>query len=309
MRKVFKVTLWILVSFLLLINIVVAIHAYKYTHYYDPPKGHGLKKSSRVTFSDVLFGLHFYRKPDNILPDTAFETVYLSTNGLKLQGWMVKAQSPKGTIVMFHGHGGNKSDILEEAKQFRKLGFNTFLLDFRAHGNSEGHTCTIGYDEAEDVRMAYNYVREKGEKHIILWGISLGAASITRAISSLHIFPEKVILELPFGSLVKAVEAKIKMMNLPAEPLASMLTFWGGAEHGFWAFGNCPSEYVKDIHCPVLLELGALDKRVTKSEGEEIYKNISAPKNEVIYEHAGHESLYKNEPAKWTREVSSFLNQ
>ncbi len=70
----------------------------------------------------------------------------------------------------------------------------------------------------------------------MLWGISLGAATITRAVYEYDCKPEKIILELPFGSIEQAVQARLRMMHLPEEPLATLLTFWGGIENGFWAF-------------------------------------------------------------------------
>ena len=309
MKRVFKILLWVVIPLFVLLNVILAFHAYKFTHYYDPEASESLHNNKSISLKEILFGMHFTRKPDGILPDTSYETVYLSENGLKLQGWMIRVANPKGTFAMFHGHGGNKSDILEEAKQFRRLGYNTFLIDFRAHGNSEGHTCTIGFKEADDVELAYKFIKNAGEAHIYLWGISLGAAAITRAISIDHLQPEKVILELPFGSLLQAVKGRVRLMHLPEQPTATMLTFWGGLENGFWAFSIRPSEYVKDIHCPVLLEFAALDKRVSLSEANEIYNNISAPKKMVIYELAGHESLCKKEPVKWSNEISEFMTQ
>ena len=309
MKKILKILLWIIIPLFIFLNIVTAFHAYKFTHYYDPLPGDQGNKKQSLSIKEILLGIEFRRKPDTVLPDTIYETVYLTTEKLKLQGWMIKVPDPKGTVVMFHGHGGNKSDILPESQNFRKMGYNTFLLDFRAHGNSDGHTCTIGVKEADDVQLAYNFIKDRGEKHIFLWGISLGAASISRAISVHHISPEKIILELPFGSLLQAVQGRVRMMHLPEQPLASMLTFWGGLELGFWAFDNRPSEYVKDIHCPVLLQFAALDNRVSKPEESDIYNNITAPKKMVMYDSAGHESLCKKSPSIWFSEVRNFLNQ
>ena len=73
---------------------------------------------------------------------------------------------------MFHGHGSSKSKLLDEAAFMKKSGYNVFLIDLRAHGGSDGNTCTIGYREAEDVKLAYDFVRSQGEKNIVLWGIS-----------------------------------------------------------------------------------------------------------------------------------------
>ena len=90
-----------------------------------------------------------------------------------MPAWYRSIPDAKGTVALFHGHGGNKSDILPEAFAFMRMGYNIFLLDFRAHGNSEGHTCTIGFNESEDVKLAYDFIRAKGEKNLVLWGVSL----------------------------------------------------------------------------------------------------------------------------------------
>ena len=185
--------------------------------------------------------------------------------------------------------------------------YNTFLLDFRAHGSSEGNTCTIGVDEAEDVKLSYDYIQQQGEKNIILWGISMGAATITKAMHDYSLQPSKIILEMPFGSILGAAEGRIKMMGLPGEPLASLIIFWGGVEHAFWAFKMKPVQYVKSITCPVLIQWGQQDPRVSRGEIDDICNNIPSAKKLVLYENSGHESLCKKETQKWTAAISAFL--
>ena len=247
-------------------------------------------------------------KQTNSIPDSNYKTIYLTTkDNLKLEAWLMQVQNSKGTVALFHGHGSKKSAILTEAYSFQKMGYNTLLVDFRAHGNSEGNTCTIGYKEAEDVKLAYNYLQQQGEKNIVLWGISLGAATITKAVNDYGIAPQKIILEMPFGSLPDAVAGRVNIMGLPKEPITTMLTFWGGIQNGFWAFSLKPSEYVKKIKCPVLLQHGSKDLRVTETETKEIFDNISTNKKWVEYTESAHQSLCTNEHIKWVTEVSSFL--
>ena len=191
---------------------------------------------------------------------------------------------------------------------FYSLGYNIFLVDFRAHGGSDGNTCTIGYDEAEEVKLAYDYVG-RNEKNIVLWGISLGAATITHAISKYELKPAKVILEMPFGSLLEAVKGRVKTMGLPAQPVSSLLAFWGGAEQGFWAFNHNPCEYAASIKCPALVQWGRNDARVSKEEETCIYNAIATKRKKlVVYEHSGHQSLFANETSKWEQEIKQFLN-
>lgn len=311
MKKILRITLKIVLILFILINIITAFHAYKFTHFYNSGEVVIKKKEDKSGWDktrEALFGINAIKKQNTVIPDSTFKTVYLTTkNGLKLEGWYIATDSAKGTVVLFHGHGGNKSDIFKESEEFRKLHYNTFLLDFRAHGSSEGNTTTIGYNETEDVQLSYDFIKAKGEKNIILWGISMGAATIAKAMTDYPLQPNKIILEMPFGSILDAAEGRIKMMGMPGEPLAVLITFWGGVEHGFWAFKMKPTEFVKKINCPVLLQWGKNDPRVSRREIDEIYYNISSAKKMVVYDSCGHESLCKKETEKWKLEVSAFL--
>jgi len=310
MKKFLKIILWTFLVLFILINVITAFHAYKFTHFYDRGEVSIKDNSGKSGWDktrEILFGINA-QKQVNEQPDTSYQKVILtSSDKIKLEGWYTAVDSAKGTICIFHGHGGKKSGTNAEAEAFRKLGYNTFQLDFRAHGSSGGNTCTIGYYESEDVKLAYDFVKSKGEKNIILWGISMGAATITKAVNDYPLHPGKIILEMPFGSIVEAAEGRIKMMGLPPEPLARLITFWGGTEHGFWAFNMKPVEFVKKINCPVLLQWGKNDPRVSQKETDDIYGNITSTKKLVVYENSGHESLCKKENAKWVGEISDFL--
>jgi alpha-beta hydrolase superfamily lysophospholipase len=312
MKRFFKILFRSILVLFVLLNVVVAFHAYKFTHFYNNGEITLKKpedKSGWDKTREILFGINAVKKKNDVATDSTFKTIYLKTkDSLKLEAWYIPVNSASGTVLLFHGHGSNKSGVVKEAEAFNKMGYNTLLLDFRAHGYSEGNTCTIGYDEAEDVKLAYDFIKNKGEKNIVLWGISMGASTIAKAVKDYQLQPAKVILEMPFGTIEGAVIGRVKMMGLPPQPIATLLTFWGGTEHGFWAFGMKPQEFVKDIKCPVLLQWGKNDPRVSRSEEDILFSNIpNSNKKFVIYETAAHESLCKKEPEKWNAEVASFL--
>ncbi|MEO8414590.1 MAG: alpha/beta fold hydrolase [Ginsengibacter sp.] len=311
MKKIFKIFLWTLLILFILINFISATNAYKFTHFYDPGEVVTKTENKKTTWnhiSDIIFGKDYTKKKNISLPDSFSKVIITTKDAIKLEGWYRPANNPKGSVALFHGYGDNKTNVLEEGKSFLTMGYNVLLLDFRAHGSSGGNTCTIGYSETEDVKLAYDFLKNKGEKNIVLWGISMGAATITRAIDEYHLQPSKIILEMPFATMENAVEGQVRLMHLPEEPLSTLLTFWGGTEHGFWAFGVNPGKYVKDIHCPVLMQVGLHDIRVTPKERKEVYENLNEPKQLVIYNNSGHESLCKKEPLKWLASVSAFLN-
>jgi len=312
MKKFLAFILKTLLVLFLLVNVITAFHAYKFTHFYDQGEVTVRRNENKTGWDktrEIFFGINAV-KQKNIAPDSTLETVTLNTSdSVRLEGWYVKTTGPaKGTVILFHGHGNKKSSVLGEAAGFRKLGYNTFLTDFRAHGSSGGNTCTIGFYESEDVKLAYDFVKQKGEKNIVLWGISMGAAAITKAMNDYPLEPTKVILEMPFASIVQAAEGRIKMMRLPGQPLASFITFWGGTLHGFWAFGMKPSEFAKKIQVPVLLQWGRQDPRVQQAETDAIFENLPGKKQLVVYETAGHESLCDQEHDKWMASVAGFLN-
>jgi alpha-beta hydrolase superfamily lysophospholipase len=174
-------------------------------------------------------------------------------------------------------------------------------------GGSEGNQTTIGFLEAEQVRTCFNFIREKGEKNILLFGNSMGAVALMKAIHDFEINPAGIIMECPFGSMYKTVSARFKTMNLPTFPMAGLLVFWGGIENGFWAFGHNPVVYAKHIQCPALLMYGQKDNKVSREETNEIYSNLHGKKELKIYENAGHEDYliqYKNE---WKSDVTDFI--
>ncbi len=313
MKRLLKILLRSIVVFFILINIIVAFHAYKFTHFYEAGEVATNKQEEKTSWDktkEILFGINAVKQQNTNASDSTYKIIILTTkDSIKLEGWYIPAaDSAKGTICMFHGHGGKKSGNNAEAEVFHKLGYNTLQIDFRAHGNSGGNTCTIGYDESEDVKLAYDYIKNNGEKNIVLWGISMGASTITKAVKDYQITPSKIILEMPFGTIEDAVVGRVKMMGLPPQPISTLLTFWGGAEHGFWAFSMKPQEFAASIKCPVLLQWGRNDPRVSKSEEDILFKNISSTnKKFVVYETAGHESLCKKETEKWDAEITAFL--
>ncbi|MFM6924986.1 MAG: alpha/beta hydrolase, partial [Ferruginibacter sp.] len=301
-----------LVIIFVLLNIIVAFHAYKFTHFYNSGEISIKKQEEKTSWDkakEILFGINAEKKKNDAATDSTFKMVYLKTkDSLKLEAWYITDSANKGTVILFHGHGGNKSGVIQEAGSFHKMGYNTLLVDFRAHGSSEGNTCTIGFDESEDVKLAFDYIKNKREKNIVLWGISMGASTITKAVKDYQLDPQKIILEMPFGTIQDAVRGRLKIMGLPAEPIGTLLTFWGGTEHGFWAFGMKPEAFAASIKCPVLLQWGRNDPRVSKSEEDILFNNIpNNNKKFVIYETAGHESLCKKETAKWETETAAFL--
>jgi uncharacterized protein len=300
-----------------LMNIVAYFHAYKFTHFSNSivEKTKSPEKLSMFGKIQALaFGVSNPRPSNKVTPRSNFNKIDLQSN-FKIECWDVPstytdASNPtKGTIIIFHGFSGEKSSMLDKAGIFDSLNLNCLLIDFMGSGGSEGNTSTIGFKEAEQVKTAFDYLQSKGVKNIYLFGTSMGAAAVMKAINDYKISPRGIILECPFGTMYDTVSARFRNMNVPAFPMANLLVFWGGVQNGFWAFNHNPIDYAKKISTPTLLMYGNQDQNITRQETDGIFKNLNGRKRLKIFEQAGHENYLIKYRHEWTKEVDLFLKE
>ena len=312
-RKVFRWIIWIVVIQFILINISAALYAYRLTHFYNEPllsrqdqKRNVLSKTWRL-----FTGPKYAKSRINTFPDFPYQTVILKTkDGATIEAWYGKTDSlAAGTIILFHGAGGGKDQLLHEATAFRQMGYDVMMVDFRGCGNSSGNTTTISVRESEEVKISFDYILQSGEKRIFLWGGSMGAVTVAKAIDDYQLKVCGIILESPFASIQSHLKAKARIIGFPRQPFAFLTTFWIGVERGFNGFGARTTKYAKNINCPVLLQWGSHDSYVMKSEIKSVFEAIvSADKKFVVYENAFHESLVRKDFEKWNHEVKIFLD-
>jgi uncharacterized protein len=303
---------WVLLVQVVLINISAAFYAYRLTHFYNDPSLLVYKPTHNIFAKTwkLFTGPKQAKSPVTETPSFPYETVMLKTaGGIPIEAWYGKTDSAaKGTVILFHGITSHKDMLLSEAGEFRYWGYNVMLVDFRAHGNSGGNTTTIGVKEPEEVNLAYSYVSQKSKKNIILYGSSLGAVVVAKAVADFRLQPAGVILEMPFESLQSYLKDKARILGFPEQPFAFLATFWIGVERGFNGFKHQTPNYVSKITCPALMQWGAKDQFVLKGETEKVFNALaSANKRLVVYDNAGHESFLRNDPAKWRIEVENFL--
>jgi uncharacterized protein len=312
-KKILKLTAYAALAVFLVLNFFMAFQAYRNTYFYEAnevPFQNFKKISGTEKLKAMVFGVKVPKRKLEEFPTNSYETFTVKdTEGYSLEGWYLPAANAKGNVIVIHGHNSNKGKCVAEIEEFIKLGYNVVAMDVRSHGNSQGNVCTIGYKETEVVLLANNYLKTKNNLPNTLFGYSMGAAIITKAMldyPQLHV--NKIILNYPFGSMQAGVKGFLRNIKLPTFPFADLMLLWGSAERGFWAYSYEPTNYVKQLKVPVLLQIGEKDPRVTQSESEEIFKNIGSKQKKLVsYQGAGHVSLLKHNPVLWKAEVSGFL--
>lgn len=301
-----KLLLALLAAFALL-NAIVFLHAYRFTHFsYSAEPRTKSKLTTGEKIAAFFTGVKNPRPQNHQLPNQSYQTLKLQSN-TTLDAWLLTTNRAKGTVILFHGYGAEKSSMLDKAYAFLNLRYNVLLVDFMGAGGSEGNQTTIGFKEAEEVNDCFAYLQSKGEDSIFLFGTSMGAVAIMKAIADYGLKPNSIMLECPFGTMYETVCARFKMVGLPVFPLAGMLVFWGGLQNGFWGFLHNPEDYAKKITCPTLLLYGEKDDRVSRTEIDRIFRNLSGPKMLATYPLAGHENYLRKYAVEWTEDVSRFL--
>ncbi len=304
-----------------LLNLLAYRHARALTHFAPPLRGLRTREGRRpregpLTLADkvrlAVNGVAMERPTEEGRPDQIglpYEDHDLAGGGGRLAAWHIPHANPAGLVVLFHGYAAGKARLLPEAKGFHDLGYACFLVDFRGHGSSDGDRTSIGYHEADDVARTVAYVRGRWpSERLLLFGQSMGAAAVLRALARQAMRPDAVMLECPFDRLLSTVEARFRVLGLPAFPAARLLVFWGGWQHGFNGFGHNPAAYARRLTCPALLLHGTLDNRVSGAQIASIYHNLGGAKQLHSFEGAGHESFAAGRPQEWSACVGRFLH-
>ncbi|MFH1037207.1 MAG: alpha/beta fold hydrolase [PVC group bacterium] len=228
--------------------------------------------------------------------------------GIELGAWYCPVQNGSALCILFHGYAGEKSSLLPEARAFQELGLSILLVDFRGSGESSESYTTFGFDEAEDVAAAVRYARENlSFSRLILFGRSMGSAAILRAVHSLGIKPDAVIVESVFDTMLNTVRNRFDSMGIPSFPGAELIVYWGGKQNGFSGFEHNPVDYAEAVSCPILFLHGSDDPRARVAEGRRVFAAVPAPKFFKEFPGTGHDPYLSRFPEDWKGTVGRFL--
>ncbi len=302
-----------------LANGVIYLHAWRFTHFTAAgkrtPNPEKLSVAARVGV--LLTGVKVPRPTLRSRPEVALqaEEVHVGT----IATWViprVAADRTEGTLgahagdtaILFHGYGGTRAELLTEATWFHDRGLTAIVVDFPGSGGSEGDVTTLGWSEADVVRdMVARFGPEDGGR-LLLFGRSMGAAAILRAVGVLGVSADRLVLENPFDRLVTTAGHRFEAMGLPAFPAANLLVFWGGVQLGFDGFAHDPVDYARGVTVPTLLLVGEKDDRARPEEVAAIDAALAGPRYPmVIIPKVGHRALIGAEPGRWEAAVERVL--
>jgi len=246
------------------------------------------------------------------LDQLPYEQLYITArDGVQLAARYYHFKDGAPIQIQFHGYRGNGVREYACGNQLAaNIGYNSVVVDERAHGKSGGHTITFGIKERWDCADWTKYVAEKfGEKvPIILSGVSMGAATVLMA-SELDL-PKNVAVitaDCPYsspGAIIRKVCSDIKLPPWLAYPFVTI----GALLYGhFKLWESSAVSAVRNTRIPILLIHGDDDRLVPCSMSKEIYAAAAGDKRLAIFPGAGHGLSYFTDTKRYEETMKSFL--
>ena len=178
------------------------------------------------------------------------------------------------------------------------LGLNCFIFDYHGYGSSEGKPSEEG--TYLDAKAAYKWLTEEKEisaDDIIVFGRSLGGSIAAQLASEVKV--GALIIESAFTSYV----------NIGRKFYPYMPVRW------FARFSYRTVDYVKDVHCPVMIIHSRNDETIPFEFGLELYEAANEPKEfvEIFCSHNDgflvSSEIYKSAWTKWLKFLKEYKDK
>lgn len=235
-----------------------------------------------------------------------------TSDGVSLSAWWIPNPQAEGSLILLHGYGACKADLLDLAASFHQGSrFHLLLLDFRAHGDSAGQQVSFGNREVLDVEAALSFLAEKPEsRHLPVgcFGISMGGAV---AILAAVRFPviRAVAVDSVYADLAKAIATSQWLTyHIPRVPWGQ-LALWGTEFRLGCRLQNLSPIRVVNRLAPrsLLVMHGMEDVGIPSEEGRMLYEAAGKPKDLWLVPGAGHASCFYLERQTYPRRVLEFF--
>ena len=250
----------------------------------ETPAEHGLALEPHdVTMPDGIV-LRSILATRSTAPGTAKKTVRMEK---RLADAGVKPQEEcRGTVILLHGRGGLKENLLSVAQRFVAARYRCIVYDARAHGTSEGKFCTFGTREKEDLREMLQFyrslIKERGENfgQLCAFGYSLGGAVILQSLEDENGI-DVIIASATFADLAPIIERSIDRNLHPLLPnwIRNQAIKRGGRIAGFDPLSIEPIKSVRVSTTPLFIVHGERDGVIPIDHSRRLFEAASVPKH------------------------------
>lgn len=185
-----------------------------------------------------------------------------------------------GTLVLLHGRGQRKEDLLPVAERFCAMGLRCLLPDLPGHGENPARVSRFGFSASETglpARVLKAAAAERGFNAYPagLWGMSMGGAYAVAAASSSARW-DAVVLVSTFDALDPLLNEGLGRRGpWVAAAMRPGLRLAIRLRTGFWSDRLRPIEAVRKIEAPVFVAHGMADTLIRPERGRELFQAVS----------------------------------
>ena len=232
-------------------------------------------------------------------------------DGEKLGAWYAEGETEGPSILVLHGNGGSRWNVLSRAEIFAtRIGGSVLLVSLRAHGESSGAINDIGYSARHDVVAAVKLLSERRPgKPVIVFGVSMGSAAAIFAGKELGDRVQGYIFESPFQDLETAVWNRT---NAYLPPILDRVAYLGLrltaplVVPDFQAIA--PIRAIDGIpkSVPILILTGSDDRLATPAEAQALFNRVKTHGRIELIQGGGHHGLLEVNPERYADLLINF---
>jgi len=242
----------------------------------------------------------------------SYESVqFKAKDGEPLRGWLVRGDARSTTaVVMVHGLGADRRNMLDQVPLFHRLGHTVLLFDCRNHGISGGDGIgpSGGVHESEDVASAAAFLKNdlRSFRKVLAFGISQGAASSILAAGRDQTI-DGVIAAAPFEDLAGMIAGVARGRGAPrlmATVVGSVIAWRMGAG------SDSPLKAVANLAPrPLFLMHGTDDDQISNQSSRDLYAQAGEPKQLWLVDGANHWTVLSKRRDELAERLTAFMTK
>jgi pimeloyl-ACP methyl ester carboxylesterase len=244
------------------------------------------------------------------------ENATIRGEGVDLSGWYFDNPREAGcAVVMLHGFGGNKEEVLAPSPIFWRRGCDLLLYDARGHGESDRELLSFGVHERQDLLRAVDWLEATTDlprSKIGLIGWSYGAATAIQAASEEDGDVGFVVADSSYSSMgdIARVQARA-LFGSWAELFVPGALLVSAVRARFDGERPAPATVIQDVRSPVLLVHSRQDGFTPYEHSQAIYENSDTSRTRLVIPdwEAPHAHSYTENPVGYTAIVDGFLEE
>ncbi len=235
-----------------------------------------------------------------------------TADGVELEAWYLRGSNRAGVVVR-HGAGSTRSDVLDQAASLADRGYAVLLIDARGHGGSRGTAMDFGWNGDLDIAAGTAFLASRAEidpERIGVVGFSMGGEEAIGAAAS--------------DPLIRAVvaEGATARRSTDKEWLSDVYGWRGWLQECLEYAQDGVTDFLTEASPPISLRSAVANAPDTRfllitagsveDEGHAAsFIRSGATERVTVWNVAGatHTGGYDTRPSEWQRHVVEFLDE